>query len=119
MTPVQKENFLASMETMRSKMHEIIDNMVNNAIGAGLIASQLKDEPVPINNLPPDPARRDYTKRNFKTIAQVRKTKVCPICERELPLGQFRSSDNHLHDECNQCREEREIEKKTKKNKAS
>ena len=70
-----------------------------------------------MNDLNEDPARKEYMRAKVKRIADARKTRVCPICGRELPLGQFRSSDYHVHDECNQCREERKEENKKKKSK--
>ena len=102
-------------------MHVIVDNLCNNALAAGLAAEQLGDEPKPMNDLKEDPARKEYMRAKVQRNRGI-KLQKCTICGRELPLGQFRSSDNHLHVECNACREERyyEMNKNKKcKNKAS
>lgn len=40
-------------------------------------------------------------KRNFKRWTPLQ---FCPVCQRNLPLGHFRGSDNRLNDVCNDCR---------------
>ena len=40
-------------------------------------------------------------KRNFKRLTPLQ---FCPVCQRNLPLGHFRDSDNRLNDVCNDCR---------------
>ena len=99
-------------------MHVIVDNLCNNALAAGLTTEQLAEEPKPINGLNEDPARKEYMRAKVQRNRGI-KLRKCTICGRELPLGQFRSSDNHLHDECNACREERKEELKNKRKKKS
>lgn len=107
------------MDTLRQQMHIIVDQLCNHALAAGLGGQQIAEveEPQkakPLNDLKPDPARSSITRR-----PSLIKTQVCAICGREMTLGNFRDKDNHLWDECNQCRAERTKETKTKKNKAS
>ena len=107
------------MDTLRQQMHVIVDQLCNHALAAGLGGQMVAEaeEPQkakPLNTLKPDPARSSITRR-----PSLIKKQVCITCGRELTLGNFRDRDNHLYDECNQCREERTKETKTKKNKAS
>ena len=45
------------------------------------------------------------TKR--ETLAEIRKRafplRLCPVCKRHLPLGQFRTESNELRDSCADC----------------
>lgn len=108
------------MAALRQQMHEIVDQLCNHALAAGLGGQMVAEaeEPQkakPLNDLKPDPARSSITRR-----PSLIKKQVCITCGRELTLGNFRGKDNHLYDECNQCREERKAEdKKSKKRKAS
>lgn len=112
----RQENYQACMDTLRQQMHTIVDQLCNHALAAGLGGQHITEVEVkkPLNDLKPDPARSSITRR-----PSLIKTQVCCICGREMTLGNFRDRDNHLWDECNQCRAERTKEIKTKKNKAS
>lgn len=105
------------MATLRQQMHEIVDQLCNYALAAGLGGMMVTEEEPkkPLNDLKPDPARSSITRR-----PSLIKKQVCITCGREMTLGNFRGKDNHLYDECNQCRDERKAEdKKNKKRKAS
>lgn len=40
-------------------------------------------------------------KSNYRRLTPLQ---FCPVCQRNLPLGNFRGSDNRLNDVCNDCR---------------